>query len=181
MGTHTGGSDSVRVLTLALDQASAVLDHVRPDELLNPTPCEGWNVSALADHLVATPARFLAMMRGEEFDWSAPAPHLEHGWGTEFRQHANALVSAWHHLEGDETTPASWQVAELAVHTWDLSVAIGLPVDRLDTEVADTGLGFMRASLSAAGRGHVFGPEQPAPPDAGPYAQLAAFAGRVPG
>lgn len=181
MGTNTGGVDSVRVLILALEQAGAVLDKVHADELLKPTPCEDWNVSALVDHLVAAPARFVAMMKGEELDWGAPSPHLEQGWGPEFRHHADGLVRAWQNLEGGAQTPAQWQVAELAVHTWDLSIAIGLPVDGLDLEVAETGLGFMRASLSAAARGHVFGPEQPATPDAGPYGQLAAFAGRVPG
>src|SRR5581483_8749102 len=135
---------------------------------------------ALVDHLVAAPVRFLTMMKGEELDWSAPAPHVEHGWGAQFRVHANSLAAAWRDRGADTSTPAQWQVAELAVHTWDLAIAIGVPVDELNPEVAKTGLRFMRTSLTDEARGHAFGPEQPAAPDAGPYAQLAAFAGRAP-
>lgn len=181
MDARAGTADAVRVLVRASDQAGDVLDRVHADDLQRPTPCDGWAVSELVDHLVATPGRFLARMRGEEPDWSAAPPHLANGWGPEFRNHADDLVHAWHELEGDPPTPAEWQVAELAVHTWDLATAIGLPVDRLDPEVAVTGLGFLRASLRAEMRGRAFGPEQTAPPGAGSYSLLAAFAGRVAG
>lgn len=181
MSEKTRTDISVRVLIHALDQAGDVLDRVHADDLLKPTPCDEWSVAALVDHLVATPARFLARMRGEEPDWSAEPPHLEHGWGPEFRNHADDLVHAWHELREAPATPAEWQVAELAVHTWDLATAIGLSVEGLDPEVAETALEFMRASLRPESRGHAFGAEQPAPPDAGPYAQLAAFAGRATG
>ncbi len=180
MSGKPGTDDSVRVLIHALDQAGDVLDKVHADDLLKPTPCAEWDVSALVDHLVATPARFLALMRGEDVDWSVAPPHLKQGWGPEFRNHADDLLHAWHELEGDPPIPAPWQVAELAVHTWDLATAIGLPVDQLDPEVAETALGFMRASLRPELRGQAFGPEQSAPPDAGPYALVAAFAGRAP-
>ena len=95
--------------------------------------------------------------------------------------HVDDLVHAWHEIEGDPPTPAQWQVAELAVHTWDLATAIGLPVDGLDPEVAETALGFMRTNRRAELRGQAFSPERLAPPDAGPYAQLAAFADRATG
>src|SRR4051812_47077245 len=178
MSATTGGDGGVRVLIHALDQAGDVLDQVHADDLASPTPCSDWTVATLVDHLVATPARFLAMMRGDEIDWSAPPAHLEQGWGPEFRNHADDLVHAWHELEGDPTVPAPWQVAEVAVHTWDLATAIGSAVSGLDREVAETALEFMRANLRPELRGEAFGPEQPAPPDAGPYAELAAFAGR---
>jgi uncharacterized protein (TIGR03086 family) len=181
MSAKTGTEDSVRVLIRALDQTGDVLDRVHADDLLSPTPCDGWSVSALIDHLVAAPVRFLARTKGAELEWSAVPPHVAHGWGSEFRNHADDLVHAWHQLEGDPPTPAQWQIAELAVHTWDLATAIGLPLDRLDPEVAETSLGFMRANLRPELRGQAFAPEQPAPPDAGPYAQLAAFTGRVTG
>ena len=181
MSAKSGADVRVRVLIHALDQAGDVLDQVHPPHLRGPTPCHDWDVSALVDHLVVTPARFLTMMKGEQPDWSAKPPHVAHGWGPEFRNHADDLVHAWHELDGDPPMPVEWQVAEIAVHTWDLATAIGLPVERLDREVAETGLEFMRASLRPELRGQAFGAEQPAPPDAGPYAALAAFAGRTVG
>ena len=89
------------------------------------------------------------------------------------------LIHAWHQQEGEAAVPADWQTAELALHTWDLASTIGHPADRLDAEVAERALAFMRASLTTDNRGDAFGPECAAPADAGPYERLAAFAGRT--
>lgn len=177
MATSTS-TEALRVLVHALDQAGDVLDHVRADQVGDPTPCGDWDVGALADHLVQAPANFLTMMRGEQPDWSAPTPHLEEGWAAAYRVHADDLLHAWHGFDGDPPVPASWQVAELGVHTWDLAVAVGFPLDRLDPQVAEVGLDFMRENLGAEQRGDAFAPEVAAPADAGPYEALAAFAGR---
>lgn len=170
--------DVVRVLVRALDQAGDVLDHVHADDLDKPTPCADWDVSALVDHLVATPASFLTMMRGEQPDWSATPPHLDAGWAGEFRVHADDLTHQWHELDGSPPVPAGMQVAELAIHTWDLATALGRPTAELDPEVARAGLDFLRSNLEPQMRGDAFGEERPAPPGAGPYEELAAFAGR---
>lgn len=177
MATSTT-TEAQRVLIHALDQAGDVLDHVRAEQVGKPTPCDEWDVGALADHLVQAPKNFLVMMSGEQPDWSAPTPHLTEGWAASYRVHADDLIHAWHALKGDPPVPASWQVAELAVHTWDLAVAIGYPLDRLDTEVAEVGLDFMRDNMTPERRGDAFGPEVEPPTDAGPYDALAAFAGR---
>lgn len=172
-------ADEVKVLARAIDQAGDVLDHVHADQLSRPTPCGDWDVAALVDHLVATPDRFLTMMRGEQPDWSAAPPHVAESWGPVFRVAGDNLIHAWHELSGDPAVPADWQTAELAVHTWDVAVAIGYPVDSLDPEVAERGLAFMRDNLTADNRGPVFGEEQPVAADAGAYERLAAFAGRT--
>lgn len=172
--THNG----VRVLQHALDQAADLLDHVHDDRLDDPTPCAEWDVATLADHLVAAPANFVTMMRGEQVDWSARAPHLTQGWGAEFRVHADDLTHAWHQFEGDPPVPADFQVAELAVHSWDLARALGRPTESLDPEVAHVALDFLRASLKPETRGDAFKAEAEAPVDAGAYDALAAFAGR---
>lgn len=172
----------VRVLGHALDQAGDLLDHVHEDDLEAPTPCRDWNVAQLVDHLVAVPANFLDSMRGQEVDWSATPPRLTSGWAAEFRIRADDLIHAWHQMEAEgahPSTPPEWQVAELALHTWDLARGLGRPTDGLDLEVAETGLTFMKAALKPEMRGDAFGPEQPAPADAGPYEALAAFAGRT--
>jgi uncharacterized protein (TIGR03086 family) len=169
-------SDAVRVLRQALDQAGDVLDHVHADEVDAPTPCGEWDVATLADHLVAAPSDFRMRMHGEQPPSSTP--HVTQGWGVRFRNNADDLIHAWHGVTGDAPVPAEWQTAEIAVHTWDLARALGRPVDDLDPEVATTGLAFMRANLRDDQRDPVFGPEQPAPEDAGPYDELAAFAGR---
>jgi uncharacterized protein (TIGR03086 family) len=171
-------SDDVRVLARAVDQAGDVLDHLHPDQLSLATPCQEWDVAALADHLVAAPGTFLMMLRGEQPDWTAPPAHVTGAWGPTFRVTGDDLVHAWHQGADAAGTSADWQSAELALHTWDLATAIGYPLDRLDPEVADRGLAFMQANLTDENRGPVFGPEQPVSGDAGPYERIAAFAGR---
>src|SRR5215203_5484069 len=145
--------DDPAVLRRALDQLAGLLDDVPGGTLGNRTPCEDWSVQDLVDHIVAAPARFAQMVRGESVDWSAPtAP-------------AGGV-------------PIDWQCAELAVHTWDLSSALGRSTGDLDQEVAERGLAFMRASLTDDNRGSAFGPEQPAPEGADAYRRVAALAGR---
>ena len=168
----------VRVLSHAVDQAGDVRDHVQADWLGRRTPCGDWDLGELLDHLVATPGRFLTMMRGEQPDWSADPPHLTQGWGPAFRVAGDDLVHAWHQVEGEPPVPADFQLAELALHTWDVAATVGYPIDRLDPEVAERGLAFLQASLTDDNRAPVFGPEVEAPAGAGPYERLAAFAGR---
>ena len=165
----------VSVLSHAIDQVGDVLDHVHPDQLGGPTPCSEWDVATLLDHVLAQPGRFLTMMRGEEVDWAAPVLHVEDGWGPAFRVAGDDLIHRWHELDGEPPVPAGMQIAEFAVHTWDVATAIGYPVDRLDPEVAEFALAFLRDNLPAD-RGPMFAAAQES--DGGPYEQLAAFAGR---
>ena len=156
-----------------------MLAQVHRDHLDRPTPCPEWDVQRLIDHLVVTPGRFLTMMRGQQPDWSAEPPHVDDDWAGAFRSAGDDLLHAWHQLGEDEApTSADWQMAELAVHTWDLAQAIGRRTDDLDPEVAERGLAFMQANLTADRRGPAFGPEQQPVEGGTAYDRIAAFAGR---
>ena len=100
---------------------------------------------------------------------------LNADWGDDVRVLARALDQA-----GDVLDQVHRDLL-LALHTWDLATAIGYPVGRLDAEVASRALEFLRSGLTPENRGGAFGPERPAAEDAGPYARLAAFAGRSAG
>jgi uncharacterized protein (TIGR03086 family) len=74
------------------------------------------------------------------------------------------------------------QVAELAVHAWDLATSTGQSID-LDPAVGQAALEWMRGALLPAFRGEEaegksFGPEAPIADDAPLYDRLAAFSGR---
>jgi uncharacterized protein (TIGR03086 family) len=167
------------LLTVALDQAAALLGRVGDEELSAATPCTDWSVSDLVDHLVNAPSHFTTMMRGEEPDWGAPPPHVGSDRETRFRAAGDELVEAWRAGgDGDQPSPLEWQLAELAVHTWDLATAVHHQTGDVDPAVAQRGLAFMQGGLTDDNRAPVFGPEQPAPPDADAYTRIAAFAGR---
>jgi uncharacterized protein (TIGR03083 family) len=164
------------VLARALDQLETLLRSVGRDDLGRPTPCSDWTVSALVDHVVQTPAKFAAMVRGEQVDWTAPTPHSADPVAT-YRENAKALLAAW--AEHPDAQPGpDWQCAEISVHTWDLATALGSSTDALDPEVAERGRAFMLASLNDDNRSPAFGPERKAPAEADAYTRIAAFAGR---
>ena len=173
-------NDSVILLSRALDQCGDVLDSVHPDQLTLPTPCRDWDVGRLVSHVVADPRHFLEMAKDGHPDWAAEPDRVLYPAAT-FRSAADDLIHHWHQQgERADATQVDWQVAEFAVHAWDLARATGQDehLARLDPEVAELGLAFMRTSLTPENRGVAFGPEQPAPADATVYDRLAAYAGR---
>jgi uncharacterized protein (TIGR03086 family) len=169
------------LLTVALDQAADVLGRVPEDRLDAATPCSGWTVADLVDHLVNAPAQFVILMRGDQPDWTAAPDHVGADRVQRFRAAGEELLRAWRTAgEGDQGSPLDWQLAELAVHTWDLATALGASTAGLAPEVAERGLAFMRSGLTDDNRGEAFGPEQPSPAGCDAYARIAAFAGRAP-
>lgn len=167
------------VLSRAIDQAGDVLASIHPDEWDRPTPCGDWSVRQLAAHLAVAPEHFLQQARGEEVDWDATADVPDGQWAGYFRNHGDDLLHHWHEQPDDRAAQADWQSAELGVHTWDLVRALGRP-QRLDDEVAERGLAFVRQGLTPDNRGGAFAPEVEVGADASPYDRLAAFTGRDP-
>jgi uncharacterized protein (TIGR03086 family) len=175
----TNRADELAVLSRGLDQAERLLGRVTEQDRSRPTPCEDWDVAALADHLVAGTASFARAVRGEQVDWTGPPPQVEGDYATEFRRNADSLLAAWDAVPEDaQQLGPDWQAAELAVHTYDLATALGQSTDELDVEVAERGLAFMQANLKPEMRSTAFGPERPAPSGANAYQRIAAFAGR---
>jgi uncharacterized protein (TIGR03086 family) len=175
----TDRDDQLAVLSRGLDQAVDLLGSVDEQDLTRTTPCHDWSVADLVDHLVAAPANFASMVRGDEVDWSAPTPQVGDDRAKVFRASADELLEAWDSVgDGDAPTIPDWQSAEIAVHTYDLATALGRSTADLDPEPAERGLAFMQANLTAHNRGPAFRPEQPAPDGADAYQRIAAFAGR---
>ena len=170
---------SVDQLAKALDQAGRALDAVSTDNLDNPTPCSDWTVRQLAAHVATGPGTWARMARGEEVDWSA-IPEVPDGeWGRTFRAGADELLGAMRQLPEDQQGQAGFQVAEYAVHSWDLARGTRADLD-LDDSLAETGLAAMRGGLTDENRHGAFGAEVSAPEDASAYERLAAFSGRDP-
>ena len=73
----------------------------------------------------------------------------------------------------------AFQVAEYALHSWDLAQGTGAPVD-LDDSLAEAGLTAMQGGLNDETRKGAFGSEVSVADDAPAYERLAAFSGRDP-
>lgn len=164
------------VLDTALDQLHDLFDALVPHDLSRPVPCAGWTVADLTGHVVKGVRNFAVATSGGRADWSAPTPPLGPAPVTEFDAAADELRRAWQ--QPSEQAMPDWQLAELAVHTWDLARGLGRDTVALDQDVATRGLAFMQANLADDMRGEAFGPAQEAPDDADAYGRIAAFAGR---
>ncbi|TYL55193.1 TIGR03086 family protein [Nocardioides sp. BGMRC 2183] len=164
------------VLKTALDQMETLIrDAARQPDAA--TPCSDWSAEQLSEHVVASTLTFLRSARGEQVDWSAPPPVVDGDLAETFATAAADLLEARADA-GEAAGPADMLLAEYAVHSWDLAMAIGRSTERLDPQVAERGAAFMSANLTDDRRGDAFDPAQPAPEDADAYTRIAAFAGR---
>ena len=187
--------DPIDALGRALDQAGTVLARARREDATKPTPCAGWDVRTLINHVVLDVERFTSTARDEQ--WT---PHetdvIGDDWLEAYRRAANGLLAAWRTEGALERTmvlptgevPAAWsvglQVADLAVHAWDIAKATGQST-ALDPELGELALDWGRRNLKPEFRGDPgsdksFGPEVTVPDDAPLYDRLAGFFGRDP-
>lgn len=187
------GTDPDRVMHAyeqVIRDVSAVVAAVRPEDLGLPTPCAGWSVRQLLDHMVWE--NLMAASVAED----APrtdhtADHLGDDHRAAFEDSARAALAAFTHsgmlrrTYGPYDAPGAMLVqqvvVELLAHGWDLARATGAPTGLAPT-VAEETLAAARRIYGAAPRteGGSFAPERPAPPGAHATDRLAAFLGRDP-
>ena len=187
----------------AAREAARLLDGVTEEQLAGPTPCPGYPVAALLDHITGFSLAFTWAARkttateggsGESGPGLANAEHLDPDWRTLLPRRLGELAEAWRE-------PTAWQgmteaggmrmpaeligavaLDELVLHGWDLARATGQPFtcDPVSTAAV---LAFTSASAQperAASRGGLFGPVIDVPEDAPTFDRALGFAGRDP-
>ena len=191
----TSTSEPLAQLARALDQTGTVIARVRPEQAQLPTPCRAWDVRALINHVVHDVQMFAATVGGSARP-QQDSDVIGDDWAGAYHVASDALLAVWRR-EGalDEmvklpfgTVPATWrvgqQIADLAVHAWDIAKATGQPTE-LDPELGQLALVWARENLQPQfrgeeGSGQAFGLEVPVPEDTPLYDRLAAFFGRNP-
>ncbi|WP_326621695.1 TIGR03086 family metal-binding protein [Streptomyces decoyicus] len=187
------GTDPDRVMHAYVQvtrDVGALVAAVRPEDLGLPTPCAGWSVRQLLDHMVWE--NLMATSIAED----APrgdhaADHLGDDHRAAFADSVRAAVAAFtgsgmlQRTYGPYEAPGAMivqqVVVELLAHGWDLALATGAPTG-LAPEVAEETLAAARRIYGSAPRteGSSFARERPAPPGAGAVDRLAAYLGRDP-
>jgi uncharacterized protein (TIGR03086 family) len=189
-------------IDVAAEEVARLLRGVRDDQLTHPTPCDGFSVAVLLDHLMGlclaftwAAAKSSVPEGGGSGPGQASAEHLEPDWRTVLPQRLADLAMAWHE-------PSAWaglteaggirmpgEVAavvtldELVLHGWDLARATGQSFACAPANVA----AVLRFTSSMAEPGHraaregLFGPVVEVPDDAPAFNRALAFAGRDPG
>jgi uncharacterized protein (TIGR03086 family) len=171
-----------------------VVRGIRPAQLPAPTPCAGYDVRGVLNHVmgVFTIAE-AAGCKAPQVSWSTLIVDrmTDNDWVATFTALAEATLRAW-------ATPAAWRgstallgqsfpaatagrrlLGELVVHGWDLARATGQPFGpdgHAVREVHD----YLRDALAAERSPTAWGPPVPVPASAPPLDRLLGLSGRNP-
>jgi uncharacterized protein (TIGR03083 family) len=175
-------ADSDRRSTLldSYENAAVIVSGIAADELGRPTPCPGYDVAGLIDHLVdGSPHVELSDAPGQ---LRSAAEEAGQAWGGNSRLSLRYTMPWGEEYTG--TTLVDMYLAELAAHAWDLARATG-QLDKLDPSLALPALEGARAMIKPQYRNMVdpgapFGTEVRPAPGADDWERLAAFTGRDP-
>lgn len=193
--------------TTPIDQLASTLRTVEQlvatvgeEQWSQPTPCAGWTVRDLVNHVVLGSQTFTGILRGEQ----APSPEemgrlrssdqLGDDPLPAYREAADGLLAAFGQPGVLEQTfplpigPAPGiaalhlRIVEMLVHGWDLAQATGQPA-RFSDDIVEPALAFTQRRLAdlppaPPGQGP-FGPPQPVLDDAPAVDRLAAVLGRT--
>jgi len=181
----------------ASDALKAVLAGVRDDQFDALTPCKGWRVGDLLDHLMGLTVAFrVAAEKGPD-----PAPggpgdpsvaNLDPRWRDQLPGQLDDLVAAWSAPDawrGEVTVAGATLPAEvmglvaldeLVVHGWDLARATGQPYE-VSPQAVEAVHGLVSQQASSEGTPGLFGPSMELPPDAPLLDRVIGLTGRDPG
>jgi len=177
----------------SFDRVAADVDRliagIGPGQFRDPTPCEGWDVWTLVNHIVTGNLLLTSVMTG------APPPdrtvdHLGADPLGAYRESVRAFrdagsaegaldrvyASPLGEVAGELLVHA--RINELLVHGWDVAHATDQPAD-LDPDLAEEALAMWQARLRGPRpAGGPFGAAQPTPPEADAVDRLVSFLGR---
>jgi uncharacterized protein (TIGR03086 family) len=186
--------DEIARCQRALEDATAAVAAVTQSDLDRPTPCTAWTVRGLVEHMVDVCTRFDSAASGQPP--IAPDPNQERSaaeLAAAYATASSAVVAALRTPGAMDRTlklrmgemPASQAIklvtADQAIHTWDLSKALGRPCT-LEEDLAAASLELMQELMKPEfrGPGKGFAEEVTSPPDAPIQDRLLAFSGRQP-
>jgi uncharacterized protein (TIGR03086 family) len=168
---------------------------VDTDEWRAPTPCTDWNVHALVNHVVSEQlwaphliAGATLAEVGDRFDGDVLEDDPIGAWADAAAAARNAFIrpsalSGTVHVTGGqiEAEEYAWQMTtDLAVHGWDLAIAIDMP-QPIEESVAAVLDERIRPRIDHWQGLGIFAPPVPVDDTAGAVARLLALLGRDPG
>lgn len=186
--------DSVALLQRVVNETTTVVDAVSEDQLGNPSPCEGWTVRDVINHITGGATLFAISaeqgsvpdeMLGQLMGGDNLGADYQGAWAAA-SDRAMAAFGAPGVLEkivklpfGEMPAGVALNIAifDVLTHATDIARATGQTVG--DTELIETALEVGHQMITPELRiPGVFDAEQPVAPDASAQDRLLAFAGR---
>ena len=189
--------DEVATMHRVIMETTRVVDQIEPAQLDNPSPCDGWTVRDVLNHITGGATMFgLCVRDGEVPDEKLGALMTGDNLGTDYKgawtratedaEEAFAIPGAMDRIVklpfGEMPAGMAVNIAifDVATHAWDLAKATGQSTD-LDPEVSAAAYAVAQTMLSDDMRAMgIFGPEVAVPEDAPMADRLAGLAGRQP-
>jgi len=174
--------DPLEMAQQTTNGAAALMDGLKPEDLARPTPCEGWDVRALINHMIGVNARFAAAVSREGTPPDASADLVGDDPAASYRAAAQKTMAVFRAPGAlDKTFRLGVFFVDQLQHAWDLAQALGRSYT-LDPALATAALEMSRQGIGPdrRGPGKPFGDEVPCSEDAPIQDRLAAFLGRQP-
>jgi uncharacterized protein (TIGR03086 family) len=180
-----------------------LVDRVTPADLERPTPCTGWDLRALLEHMAGQDRGFAAAVRaargGDDVDVSAFAPHplgpspaatIADGLDEVLAAFAAGADGPVLLPEFDRRVPlpilVQMHLIDTLVHGWDVAATLGVQADYgsgLDVDVVAAALAMSEQIPDDEYRdtpGATFAHALPAPAGADPWTRVLTLLGRDP-
>lgn len=196
MGPMTNAPELPSAMPKAAASIRSVIHRITPEQFAARTPCEDFDVRALANHLLYWAPVLIAAARKEDPPRDRPpeseAALADGDWQQALDVRLTELVSGWSLPEAWEGTtrmtssefPAamagSIALVDVVVHGWDFARATGQDFV-VEPEVADAVLDIVRGMAEQGRKMGAFGPEVPVPDTAPPLDRALGLVGRDPG
>ena len=163
---------------------AGVVGGISPPDLGQPTPCAGFDVRGVLEHMIGGATAFAARFRGVDATTPDTSDVLA-AFGPALTELAGAITAPgaldrtmqapFGEVPGE--TFARFVVLDGLVHGWDLAVATGQRYEPSDALVNEVQV-FAQTTLAPLRDGETFADPVEAPPTATPIDRLAAFTGR---
>ena len=153
------------------------------DQLDASTPCEGWDVRTLLNHMLDTQRYFIGVARGEDVLPPSPTPPTVVGDDPTgpFERGRSELLEAFGQRGVIDRTGPSLGIAfaDQLLHGWDLAKATAQDAGMPDG-LADVAYAMIHGRFTDEQRTGVFKAAVPVAADASRQDQLLAYTGRDP-
>jgi len=146
-----------------------------------PTPCEGWTLRTLLDHMLETQRYFLGQAHGQDVapPASEPPALISDDPRADFEQTRKEMLDAFREPGTVEKTGPALGIAfaDQLLHGWDVARATGQDATMPDG-LAQAAYDVIHGQFTDEQRVGVFKPEVPVTADADPQQRLLAYTGR---